>query len=151
MCLHQALLSVNTVNNTVKSRIRTPEWSFKLRLRKGLSDRVSRGRGDNQPKNVHPDSVGISRPPIRREYLISLNWSGSLFRFFPYEMRSCMKPRGHIHPQKALPMMVAAMSNIVGGISDEMETLTPDSNVPAIRVGFNFHKRIAGDEGRVKP
>jgi hypothetical protein len=47
--------------------------------------------------------------------------------------------------------MVAAMSIIIGGISDGRETSTPDSNVLAIRVGFNFHKRIAGDEGRVKP
>jgi hypothetical protein len=62
-----------------------------------------------------------------------------------------MNPRGQIHPQKALPRIVAVIIIIVGGMSDERGISTPEKIVLMIRVGSNFHKKLAGEVVREMP
>jgi hypothetical protein len=115
------------VETTENRNITTPEWIKNSGPKKGLNDCVNKGRGENHSKKVHPERIGMRRPPTTRTYLIGLNRWGNLFLRFLNEMMSCMNPMGQNHPQNALPMIAAATSIINAGTRDKRRMLDPES------------------------
>jgi hypothetical protein len=125
--LHHARFSERIVKKTEKTNITMPEWIKYARPKNGLNDCVNKGMGENQPKKVHPERIGIRSPPTNKIYLINLNLTGNHFLNFLNEIMSCMNPMGQIHPQNALPKIVVAMSMIIAATSDKRGMLDLES------------------------
>ena len=106
---------------------------------------------ENHSKNVHPENIGIIKPPTSSAYLNSRKRSGNKFVFLPKEAISCMNPMGQIHPQKALPRIAAMISMMTAITRDKIWTWVPARIALRLNRGSIFHRSLIGADGLVIP